>query len=534
MVNPVAEFIRPRHLLNFIGGQWTSSESGQTRPNINPADADDVIGNFAESGGVDTDRAVDAAALALPAWQALGPIRRASCLTAAGRLLEQRAELFAQAITREQGKLLSEARGEVGRAVAVLEFTAGEARRLNGVTTPAEEDRTWAITFRRPIGVVGLVFPWNFPLAIPMWKVAPALLSGCTAVLKPSPFTPLTSALLVDLFQDAGVPAGVLNLVQGDAAAGEEALVAHPLVAGISFTGSPGVGAAIHRGGAHRLLRTQLELGGKNAVPVLDDADLDKAVEAVLKGAFGQAGQPCSATSRVVVDVRVKEEFLSRLVPRASALRVGPGTDPLSQICPVVNTDRMDACLDAISKGQDQGGKVLSGGGRITVGLPDGCYVAPTVISDVAWDSELAQEEVFGPVLSVIEADGFEDALRIANSVRYGMSGTVFTASQTRAFEAVDRLEAGMLHVNRPGVGAYAHLPHVGARRPSMGRLSAHRRCGTSTPSGARPASPTSHRQGIRHEPPGLCATPARTCAPAQWFVIPDPTTPPATRENLQ
>ncbi|MFH0179865.1 aldehyde dehydrogenase family protein [Streptomyces cacaoi] len=468
MVNPEIDHIQSRHLLNFIDGQWASSEGGLTRPNVNPADARDVIGDFAESGGVDTDRAVEAAAAALPDWQALGPIRRSRYLTAAGRLLERRAELFARTITREQGKLLSEARGEVERAIAILEFTSGEARRMNGVTTPAEEERTWAITFRKPIGVVGLVSPWNFPLAIPMWKVAPALLSGCTAVLKPSPFTPLTSALLVDLFQDAGVPAGVLNLVQGDAAAGE-ALVAHPLVAGISFTGSPGVGAAIHRGGAHRLLRTQLELGGKNAVLILDDADLDKAVDAVMKGAFGQAGQRCSATSRVVVDVQVKEEFLRRLVPRVSALRVGPGVDPLSQICPVVNTDRMDACLEAISTAQDQGGKVLCGGDRVTDGLPEGCYVAPTVIDDVAWDSELAQEEVFGPVLSVIEAHGFEDALRIANSVRYGMSGTVFTASLVRAFEAVERLDAGMLHVNRPGVGAYAHLPHVGAKASQYG-----------------------------------------------------------------
>lgn len=385
------------------------------------------------------------------------------------RCSPERAEEFAAVITREQGKLLTEARGEVARARAVLDFTAGQARLLGGVTAPAEDERTFAYTFRRPIGVVGLVSPWNFPRAIPMWKVAPALLSGCTAVLKPSPLTPLTAALLVEVFQRAGVPDRVLNLVQGDVAAGE-ALVGNPGVAGISFTGSLAVGTAIHTGGAHRLLRTQLELGGKNAVVVCDDADLDRAVEAVVHGAFGQAGQRCSATSRAVVDVRVREEFLERLVPRVAALRVGPGDDPASQVCPVVNTVRRDAAPAAVAGAQRDGGKVLCGGGREErEGLPQGCYVQPTVIRDVPWDSELAQEEVFGPVLAVGDADGFDDALRIANSVRYGMSGTVFTASQARAFEAVERFEAGMLHVNRPGVGAYAHLPHTGAKASQYG-----------------------------------------------------------------
>ncbi|MDI3384995.1 aldehyde dehydrogenase family protein [Streptomyces sp. B-S-A8] len=459
-----------QHLrLNFVDGRWSRAESGLTRENVNPADFSDVLGEFAESGGVDADRAVDAAAAALPAWRALGPIKRAAHLTEAGRLLDARADEVAAAITREQGKLLAEARGEVRRALAVLEFTAGQARRLGGVTAPAEDERTFAYTFRRPIGVVGLVTPWNFPLAIPMWKVAPALLSGCTAVLKPSPLTPLTSALLVEVFQQAGVPDGVLNLVQGDVAAGE-ALVANPAVAGISFTGSLGVGTAIHTGGADRLLRTQLELGGKNAVVVCDDADLHRAVDAVVHGAFGQAGQRCSATSRAVVDIRVRDRFLDLLVARVAGLRVGPGDDPASQVCPVVNTVRRDAALAAVEGAQRDGGKVLCGGGpEERPGLPEGCYVQPTVIRDVPWDSELAQEEVFGPVLAVVDADGFDDALRISNSVKYGMSGTVFTASQARAFEAVERFEAGMLHVNRPGVGAYAHLPHTGAKASQYG-----------------------------------------------------------------
>ncbi|MEV0588455.1 aldehyde dehydrogenase family protein [Nonomuraea sp. NPDC050310] len=453
------------YLLNHIGGEWRAPESGQTRPNLNPGDLSDHLGDFAESGGADVELAVEAAAAAMPAWKALGPIKRAEFLRAAERLIEERAEDFAQAITREQGKLLKEARGEVKRALAILDFTAGEGRRLKGETLPAEEPRTFSYTFRAPIGVVGLITPWNFPLAIPMWKVAPALLAGCAAVLKPSPFTPLTAALLVEAFADAGVPAGVLNLVQGDIAAGE-ALVAHPKVAGISFTGSLPVGLSIHTAGAPRLLRTQLELGGKNAVIVLADADLDKAAKAAAFGAFGQSGQRCSATSRVIVDRAVKEAFLDKLIAEVAKLRVGYGFDESASIGPVINEARMQACLDAIKSAQETGAKVATGGGRAP---GNGFYVEPTVLRDVPWDSEIAQEEIFGPVLSVVDCDGFDEAMRISNSVRYGMSGTIFTQDPATMFEALERFEAGMLHVNRPGVGAYAHLPHMGAKLSQFG-----------------------------------------------------------------
>jgi aldehyde dehydrogenase (NAD+) len=260
----------------------------------------------------------------------------------------------------------------------------------------------------------------------------------------------------------------VLNLVQGDREAGE-ALVLDERVAGLSFTGSLPVGRAIHIAGAGRLLRTQLELGGKNALIVLDDADLDQAVPAIVHGAFGQAGQRCSATSRVIVDAGVKEELLARLAERVSAMRVGPGTDPATDIGPVVNEDRLRACLDAVARAAEAGAKVVVGGDRALDGLPDGYYVQPTVLRDVPWDSEIAQEEVFGPVLSVVDCDGFDDAMRIANSVRYGMSGTIFTQTPARMFEALDRFEAGMLHVNRPGVGAYAHLPHTGSKLSQYG-----------------------------------------------------------------
>ncbi|MEV4615463.1 aldehyde dehydrogenase family protein [Kitasatospora sp. NPDC049258] len=457
----------PDHLLNHIGGRWLPSRTATTRPNLNPADLSDVIGEFTESDTKDVTAAVDAAAAAQQEWDAAGPIDRAKVLSAAARLIGERSETFAEAITREQGKRLSEGRGEVARSLAILDFTIGEARRINGVTTPAEEPRTLAMTFRRPLGIVGLITPWNFPVAIPMWKVAPALLAGCTAVLKPSPLTPWTSALLVQAFADAGLPAGVLNLVQGDRDPGE-ALVCDPRVAGISFTGSLPVGQAINRAGASRLMRTQLELGGKNALIVLADADLDAAADAVIHGAFGQSGQRCSATSRVIVDGSVHDELLRRLVPRVRAMRIGRGDQDWADIGPVVNEERLRACLSAVRTAVEAGATLACGGGEATLDTP-GYFMEPTVLTNVAWDSEIAQEEVFGPVLSVIACDGYEDAMRISNSVKYGMSGTIFTQNPSRMFQALQDFQAGMLHVNRPGVGAYSHLPHMGAKASQLG-----------------------------------------------------------------
>lgn len=459
--------VQADHLLNYVNGTWTPSSGGQTRPNLNPADTGDVIGEFGESVAADVTAAVDAAEAAQPDWDAIGPIERAKVLTKAARLIEDRIEDFAAAITREQGKRLGEARGEVTRGLAILEFHVGEARRMNGETTAAEEPRTVVLTFRRPIGIVGLITPWNFPLTIPIWKVAPALLSGCTAVLKPSPLTPLTAALLVQAFHDAGVPAGVLNLVQGDREAGE-ALVDDERVAGISFTGSLPVGQAINRAGAGRLMRTQLELGGKNALIVLADADLDAACDAIVHGAYGQSGQRCSATSRIIVDRAVHDELLARLAPRVRAMKIGPGDQPDADIGPVVNDERHQACLRAIEQAVADGAKLLAGGGAAKLDTP-GYFVQPTLLDDVAWDSELAQEEVFGPVLSVITCDGYDDAMRISNSVKYGMSGTIFTQNPALMFQALQDFQAGMLHVNRPGVGAYSHLPHMGAKASQLG-----------------------------------------------------------------
>ncbi|MEU2246328.1 aldehyde dehydrogenase family protein [Streptomyces sp. NPDC019224] len=453
---------------NHIADRWCDAESGRTQENRNPGDLTDVVSRSADSGPADALAAVAAAQAALPAWRALGPVRRGEIVLRAARLVAERRQEFGEAITREQGKLLKEALGEVDRTVALLEYTAGEGRRLGGATLPADDPRTVALTRREPIGVVGLVTPWNFPLAIPAWKVAPALVSGCTAVLKPSPLTPLTASLLVECFVRAGAVGGVLNLVHGGREVGE-ALVKEPAVAGVSFTGSVEVGRAIHTAGAHRFLRTQLEMGGKNAALVLADADLDAAADAIAAGAFGQAGQRCSATSRVVVDQAVHGELVRRLADRAAALRVGGGLDAAAQLGPVVSADRLRACVDGVRQALAEGATRVTGGERLTEGLPEGYFMAPTVLDGVRADSYIAQEEIFGPVLSVIECDGLDDGLRIVNSVRYGMAAAIFTKDPTLAFTALDRIEAGMLHVNRPGVGAYPHMPHIGAKESQYG-----------------------------------------------------------------
>jgi acyl-CoA reductase-like NAD-dependent aldehyde dehydrogenase len=464
----MGDCVDARHVGNHVGGTWRPATGGRTRPDVNPADAGDVIADFAESEPVDARVAVEAASAAAPDWRAEGPIARAARLQRAEHLLAERAGLLAGVITREQGKLLREARAEVSRSTELFRFLLGEARRINGVTTPADDDRTFAYTFRAPIGVVGLITPWNFPLAIPLWKAVAALVAGCTVVLKPSPLAPYTVALLAQLFQDAGLPDGVVNVVQGDAPAGA-AIVDHPAVAGVSFTGSVPVGRAIQQAGAARLLRTQLELGGNNAVLVLADADLDAAADAVISGAFGQAGQRCSATRRVIVDRRAAGRLLPRLVDRATALRVGPGDDPGADMGPVISRDSLRRCRGAVEDAKARGARVWCGEEPLAEGLPDGNFLRPAILSEVPADSPLVRCEVFGPVLSVLEADGLDQAVDIANSVPYGLSGAVFTRDVGRVFDAVAGLEAGMLHVNRPGVGAYAHLPHVGTKISQYG-----------------------------------------------------------------
>ncbi|BCY13345.1 aldehyde dehydrogenase [Actinoplanes sp. L3-i22] len=452
---------------NLIAGSWRPATTDARILNANPGDTGDEIGFFPDSSPADVDAAVDAAGKARAGWQALGPVKRGAVLRRAADLIRVRAEDFARSITREQGKLLREARSEVARTIELIDYIAGEGRRLGGSTLPADDDDTLAITVRRPIGVVGLITPWNFPLAIPAWKVAPALLSGCTVVLKPSPLAPLTAALLADVLVEAGVTPGALNLVQGDRVAGE-ALVGHPAVAGISFTGSVPVGRLIAGAAGGRMAATQLELGGKNAAIVLADADLERAADAVVAGAFGQAGQRCSATSRVVVDRAVAPEFVEAVAARVARLRVGYGLDDTADVGPVVSAPRLDVCERAVHRAVADGARLVAGGQRASADRP-GHYFQPTVLADVEPYTAIAQEEIFGPVLSVIECDGPDQAVDIVNAVEYGMSAAVHTRDLRSALVAFERIEAGMFHVNRATVGAYPHMPHVGAKASQFG-----------------------------------------------------------------
>ncbi|MFI5528235.1 aldehyde dehydrogenase family protein [Kitasatospora sp. NPDC051853] len=452
---------------HYIGGAWVRPRALRPFLRHDPGRSSELVSTHGAADASEVRAAVEAALASRDAWRALGPVRRGEVVRRAAGVLRERREELADAITREQGKLRTEAATEVDRTVALVEYVAGEGRRLGGETLPADDARTLAFTRRAPIGVVGLITPWNFPLAIPAWKIAPALLAGCPVVLKPSPLTPLVTALLVRCFEEAGVPPGVLNLVLGGAATGD-ALVRDPDVAGVSFTGSVEVGRSIHLAGAPRFLRTQLEMGGKNAALVLADADLPAAADAIAAGAFGQAGQRCSATSRVVVDERVRGRLVELLAERASAIRVGNGFDPEARMGPLVSEKQELACRQAVARARQNGARVVTGDGPLPAGL-QGHFVLPTVLDEVERGSFIAQEEVFGPVLSVIGCEGFEDGLAAVNSVRYGMAGAVFTRDQALAWEAVERIEAGMLHVNRPGVGAYPHMPHIGTKESQYG-----------------------------------------------------------------
>ena len=424
-----------------------------------------VLRAFPAARAEEVEAAVGRATAAFPSWAAAGSVRRGDVVHRLAALIDaHRAELVAS-ITAEHGKPLADARGEVERAAALLRFAAGSGRRMGGQTLPSDTPHTASATLRRPVGPVALITPWNFPLAIPAWKLGPALVAGCTAVLKPSPLAPRTAELLVELAVTAGVPDGVVSVVQGDGVTGE-LLVSDPAIRAVSFTGSVDVGRAIHRASTRTMARTQLEMGGKNAVIVCEDADLDRAAAAIVHGAFGQSGQRCSATSRVIAHARIHDELVARIVERATRLRPGPPDDPRSDLGPLISEDAMRRCLDAVRASERDGGTVRCGGTRTG---SVGCFVLPTVITGLGPDAPLARTEVFGPVLVVLEAPSLEEAIAIGNSVPYGMSAAIFTAGIRSVARFVAEADAGMLHVNRAGTGAFPHMPHVGTKASQFG-----------------------------------------------------------------
>jgi aldehyde dehydrogenase (NAD+) len=455
---------------NLIGGHWLPASSGKTILNLNPADHNDVVGAFPASQAEDVDLAVQAARKAFATLRLVPAPKRAEILQRAGNLLVQNKEKYAQEMTREMGKVLAETRGDVQEAIDEAFYVAGEGRRLFGVTTPSELVNKFAMSVRMPMGVVGLITPWNFPMAIPSWKLFPALVAGNTCVIKPATDTPLSTYNLVQSLVDAGLPSGVVNLVCGAGSPAGAALAEHPLVRAISFTGSSEVGSLVAQRAAATFKPVSLEMGGKNAQIVMNDANLELALEGALWGAFGTTGQRCTATSRILLQAGIANEFTAEFVARAKALKVGNGLDDSVQVGPQVNSAQIETSKRYVGIALSEGAQLLTGGHALTEGpYTHGTFFAPTVLGGVQPSMRIAREEVFGPVVSLMEFDTFEQAVEIANSIDYGLSTALYTKDVNRAFTAMRDLEAGITYINAPTIGAEVHLPFGGVKHTGNG-----------------------------------------------------------------
>jgi len=459
---------------NLIGGEWIPARSGRTFESRSPADRSDVVGVFPRSDAADVDDAVAAARRAFPAWRGTPQPARGEVLREAARLLRERKEELARLMTREMGKVLVEARGDVQEAIDMADYIAGEARRPVGQTVPSELTDKVCFTFREPVGVIGLITPWNFPIAIPSWKLLPALLAGDVVVFKPAEDTPLCAARLVEILVEAGLPPGVVNVVHGIGEEAGAALVAHPEVRLISFTGSAEVGRQVAAKGGALLKRVSLELGGKNAIVVLDDADLELALDGAVWAAFGTTGQRCTAASRMIVDRRLVGDFTALLRARAEALRVGDGLRDEVEVGPIINERQLRRVHSYTEVGVAEGARLVTGGAVLDQGdLARGHFYAPTVFADVRPTMRNAQEEIFGPTVAVIAAQSAEEAVAHANSTVYGLSLAVYTRDVGRAFRAMRELQAGIVYVNAPTIGAEIQLPFGGIKGTGNGHREA-------------------------------------------------------------
>lgn len=455
-------------LRNHIDGEWR--EAAGTLDNVNPADTSLVLGQVARSSAEDMIAGIEAAVRAKDSWRSVPAPKRGAIVAEAARLMTERKEELARALTLEEGKNIAEARGEVQKTINIMDFMVGESRRMGGKTIPSEMPKTFAYTVRSPLGVVGLITPWNFPVCIPAWKIAPALVAGNAIVFKPSEVTPWTANLVASCFLDAGLPKGVLNVVHG---LGEEigaAMIEHPEVAAISFTGSNAVGTHVYAESAKRLKKVQCEMGGKNPVIVLEDADLDLAAKSVATGCFASTGQRCTATSRVIVVESVADALVEKIMAHAKAVKVGNGIEDPTVMGPSVTEEQMNKVLGYHEVAEQEGLQRLCGGHRITEGaLERGFFTAPTVYDHVPPTSRLALEEIFGPVLSIVRVKNWKEAIEVANSVPYGLSSSLYTQNVQRALEYVDEIETGMLHLNSPTVGGEAQLPFGGMKATGVG-----------------------------------------------------------------
>jgi alpha-ketoglutaric semialdehyde dehydrogenase len=461
---------------NYINGEWKESSSNQWFENLNPANTDDVIGRFPQSNEADVNEAVAAAKAAATRWRRTPAPKRAEILFKLARILEREKESFTRDMTREMGKVLKEAGGDVQEAIDCTYYTAGEGRRLHGFTTPAEMPNKFAMCVRQPVGICGLITPFNFPMAIPSWKLIPALVCGNTVVIKSGEDVPLSTINLVKACEEAGIPKGVINLVNGFAEPGK-VLVAHKDVRLISFTGSTDTGRIIAEKCATTNKIVSLEMGGKNAIIVMDDADVDNAVEGSLWGAFGTSGQRCTASSRIVVHRKIYKEFCEKLAAKTKQLVVGDGLNPDVQVGPVINQSQMEKILKYIEIGKNEDKATLAcGGNQLTTGeYAKGYFIEPTVFTDVNRNHRIAQEEIFGPVTSVIPFDTLDEAIDIVNDVSYGLSSAIYTQDVNQAFYAMQELYTGICYVNSATIGAEVHLPFGGTKGTGNG----HREAGT-------------------------------------------------------
>jgi aldehyde dehydrogenase (NAD+) len=468
---------------NFIDGKFVTSESKDTIANINPANLNDVIGTVRLSTRAEAKAAVDAAQNAFEGWRSTPAPVRGKIVAKAVQLMDAAREELSALLTREEGKTLGESRGELSRSINVVEFCAAEGRRQNGETIASELPNNFAYTIKQPHGVVACVTPWNFPVAIPVWKIAPALVAGNTVVFKPATLTPGTATRIVEIFSEAGLPPGVLNLILGSGSVVGDEITNHPAVRAISFTGSTDVGLQLYQQAARRGIKVQAEMGGKNPVVILEDADLDLAVEHTMQGAFGSTGQRCTATSRAIVVNEVADEFVKRLAAKTAKLIIGDGADSKTNVGPAVDKHQFETDLKYLNIGREDGAEMVFGGRASEpegirlkgidklddANLQRGYFVEPTIFDRVTPDMRIAQEEVFGPILSVMRARDFDEALHWANNVQFGLSSSIFSNDPNRIFRFVDKIETGMTHVNSATTGGEAHIPFGGIKGSGFG-----------------------------------------------------------------
>jgi aldehyde dehydrogenase (NAD+) len=456
--------------LNFVNGEWVPAKSGDLFENRNPAHKDEVIGLFPKSAKADVEEAVRAARSAFDAWRRTPAPVRGEILKRVGDLLVARKEEIARDMTREMGKVLAETRGDAQEGIDTAYYALGEGRRLFGETVPSELPDKFAMTVREPLGVAGVITPWNFPLAIPTWKMFPALLAGNTVVFKPASDVPLTASHLVHALVDAGVPPKVVNLVHGGGGEVGTAIADHPDVPVVSFTGSTAVGRTLAERCGRGLKRLSLELGGKNAQIVLDDAEIDLALEGALWGAFGTTGQRCTATSRIILQEGIHDRFVERLAERASRLVLGDGLDPKSQVGPLVNGRQLQTVAEYVDIGKREGARLVCGGEAATSGaLADGWFYKPTLFAGVTRSMRIAREEIFGPVVSILKVADLDEAIATLNDTVYGLSSSIYTRDVNAAFRAMRDIQAGITYVNGPTIGAEAHLPFGGVKETGNG-----------------------------------------------------------------